>query len=97
MLQSVVDGWQKNHLQNPEVDGLLASEHARTLGKFRNSILHPMGAAEERFTKMGEVHKELMPWALDLMKAFNTYFAKWFQSGTAILEQVQKRSDKGGA
>lgn len=92
MLQSVIDGWQRNHLKNSQVDELLASEHTRTLGNFRNAILHPMGAAEERFTRMGEVHKELMPWALDLMKAFNTYFGKWFKTGTEILEQVQKRS-----
>jgi hypothetical protein len=78
LLQSVIDGWCRNHLSEPEVDILLSSDHVRVLGDFRNALMHPIGAAEERFTRMKEVHKDLAPWAFDLMKAFNTYFTSWF-------------------
>jgi hypothetical protein len=80
LLQSIVDGWRRNHLADENVNSLLASDHVRVLADFRNALLHPIGAAEERYTRMASVHGELAPWAFDLMRAFNGYFIAWFRS-----------------
>ncbi len=97
VLQSVIDGWRRNHLSDQEVDALLASDHVRVLGDFRNALLHPIGAAEERYTRMGAVHKELAPWAFDLMKAFNAYFTGWFATFDPAQLNRTRTSKRGGA
>jgi hypothetical protein len=97
ILESVIDGWRRNHLSDRDVDALLTSDHVRVLGDFRNALMHPIGAAEERYTKMGAVHKQLAPWAFDLMKAFNTYFTAWFATFDARELLGKRPSKRGGA
>jgi hypothetical protein len=97
ILQSVIDGWRRNHLCDNDVDALLTSDHVRVLGDFRNALMHPIGAAEERYTKMRTAHKQLMHWAFDLMKAFNTYFTAWLAALDPKVLAGKRPFQRGGA
>jgi hypothetical protein len=77
-LYTVVDGWRRNRLSDPRIDKLLESSHVAALGGFRNALLHPRSLGDPRLLEMLKVHRDLLPWANELLAAFDEHFVAWF-------------------
>lgn len=84
-LNVVVEGWLKKEqapprLKDPDVDRLLKSDLVPILADFRNAILHPNSAVDNRVLRFHATHRELMLWAEDLSSAFTQFFKGWRES-----------------
>ena len=80
-LYVVIEGWQRLGAADPEIDGLLASQHVALLKRFRNGVFHYQRRYwDNRFSDFVVQGAESAAWARQLNAAIGRYFLEWFRS-----------------